>query len=145
MLSDAFIALEDEIQAYVSSAPVGPAMYFPTVQGKNIGPLALLALEALLQQTTMPELDRLIERLRVEDEAYGEAIYQFPDTVVTILAHLPAVAIEHYGALWASTDELQGRAARPSVDALTRYLYELHRLALRAQTERKHMYMWFSL
>jgi hypothetical protein len=146
MLSDAFIATDAELTATQFENPGGPAAFFSTLQSKGIDPLKLLLLEAIVMEQASPDLDVLDQRIvRGKEESSEQWIYQLPDTVVDRLAELTIVEIGHYGSTWASLEEWRSRKGISPKDAITEYLQQICLLAIRAQAEKKHLYMWLAL
>ncbi len=146
ILSDAFLATAAELAATQIAGSGGPMAFFPTLQGKGMDPLKLLLLEAIVMEQALPNLDILDQRVvQGKDESSEEWIYQFPDTMVARLAELTPAEISRYGAMWASTEELRGPKEIPPVAVITHYIQQLCHLAMQAQAEEKHIYMWIAL
>jgi hypothetical protein len=150
ILTDAFIATDVELATTQFEGSGGPIAFFPTLQGKGIDPIMLAMLEAIVMERVFPSPDTLAEVIdqriiRGKDESSEEWIYQFPDKMVTRLAELTAAEGSRYGTVWASTEEMCGPKGVPQTTGVTQYLRELCQLAIRAQDEGKHLYMWISL
>ena len=155
LLTDAFIATEAELAATRFEGSSAPGDFFPTVQGKNIDPVKLALLEAIVIEQE-PDPETLIEMIGQPirgDESTEQWIDLFSERLVTRLAELTEASISHYGARWASIEEWRGPRAKPLTpkDAathsanVTQYLQALCQLARRAQAEGKHMYLWICL
>jgi hypothetical protein len=146
ILSDAFLATDAELAATQFEGSGGPIAFFPTLQGKGIDPLKLLLLEAIVMDQAIPNPDILDQRIvRGKDESSEQWIYQFPDTMVARLAELTAAEISRYGTMWASTEEWRGPKEIPPIAVITHYFQQLCQLAMHAQTEERHIYMWIAL
>ncbi len=146
ILSDAFLATDTELAATQFEDSGGPIAFFPTLQGKGIDPLKLLLLETIVMEQATPNLDILDQRVvRGKDESSEQWIYQFPDTMVSRLAELTDSEISRDGSMWASTEEWRGPKGIPPTAAITHYFQQLCQFAMRAQAERKHIYMWIAL
>jgi hypothetical protein len=146
ILSDAFLATDAELAATQFEGSGGPIAFFPTLQGKGIDLLKLLLLEAIVMEQAIPNPDILDQRVvRGKDESSEQWIYQFPDTMVARLAGLTAAEISRYGTMWASTEEWRGPKGIPPIAVITHYFQQLCQLAMRAQTEERHIYMWIAL
>lgn len=133
----------------------GPIDFFPTVQGKNIDPVKLAFLEAIVaeQEQDLDIIIRMIGQPVRGDESSEKWINLFSEKLVTRLAELTAAEIGHYGAIWASIEEWRGPGAKPLTPkaaalhsvTITQYLQSLCQLASQAQAERKRMYLWICL
>lgn len=155
LLTDAFIATEAELAATRFEGSSAPGDFFPTVQGKNIDPVKLALLEAIVtEQEPDPEtLIGMIGQPIRRDESTEQWIELFSERLVTRLAELTEASISYYGARWASIEEWRGPRAKPLTqkDAathcanVTQYLQALCQLARRAQAEGKRMYLWICL
>lgn len=162
LLTDAFAATEVEVAA-ADFANHDPAGLFPTVQAKRVDDLKLATLDAILtgQNLVAPEQDPeasvrgveerfvLVRNIGAErgEEAEGPWVSQFPDSLVARLAELTPDEIARYGEAWANTDEwrLEDVSTPEQVAEIVELLRDYCRLAARAQTEGKRMYMWTSL
>jgi hypothetical protein len=152
VLTDAFIATEAELAATQFEGSGGPINWFPTVQNKNIDPIKLALLEAIVTGQDPDDLDgvtRLIGQPIRESEE--EWICPFSDTLAARLADLTGAEISRYGTIWASSKEWhdpRAGSSTPTADAIhyiTHYLQEICQIAVRAKTEGKRMYMWIAL
>ncbi len=156
LLTDAFIATEAELAATRFEGSSAPRDFFPTVLGKNLDPVKLTLLEAIVTEQEEPDPGTLTEMFDQPirgDESTEQWIYLFSERLVTRLAELTEASISHYGARWASIEEWRGPRAKPlkPKDAarhsanVTQYLQALCQLARRAQAEGKRMYLWICL
>ena len=155
LLTDAFIATEAELAATRFEGSSAPRDFFPTVPGKNLDPVKLGLLEAIVtEQEPDPEtLTEMFDQPIRGDESTEEWIDLFSERFVARLAELTEASISHYGARWASIEEWHSPRAKPLTpkDAaahsahVTHYLQALCQLARRAQAEEKRMYLWTCL
>src|SRR5260370_33232793 len=156
LLTDAFIATEAELAATRFEGSSAPRDFFPTVLGKNLDPVKLTLLEAIVTEQEEPDPGTLADMFDQPirgDESTEEWIYLFSERLVTRFAELTEASIRHYGARWASIEEWRGPRAKPLTpkDAatysanVTQYLQALCQLARRAQAEGKRMYLWICL
>lgn len=156
LLTDVFIATETELAATRFEGSSAPGDFFPTVQGKNLDPVKLALLEAIVTEQE-PDPETLIEMISQPpirgDGSTEEWIYLFSERLVARLAELTEASISHYGARWASIEEWHSPRAKPLTPKeaaahsahVTHYLQALCQLARRAQAEGKRMYLWTCL
>ncbi|HZR44612.1 MAG TPA: hypothetical protein VFB12_31160 [Ktedonobacteraceae bacterium] len=149
ILTDTFIATEAELAATQFEGSGGPINWFPTVQGKNIDPVKLALLEAIVtgQDPDDPDVvtGMIGQPIRESEE---EWICPFSDRLAAKLADLTTAEISRYGTIWASSKEWSDPRESLATDAahyITLYLQEICQLAVRAKAEGKHMYMWIAL
>lgn len=145
MLSDAFIATDTELDATRFECSGGSVTFFPILQGKNIDPVMLLMLENIVMKQATFDLNILDQRIVRGYGGSEEWFYQFPDIMVAKLVELNAAEISRYDARWASTDKWSGKKRSSPIAAATEYLQQLCSLAIRAQAEKKHIYIWIAL
>jgi hypothetical protein len=154
LLTDAFIATEAELAAIRLEGSSIPGDAFPTVPGKNIDPLKLAYLEAIVTEQNAENLVEMInDPIGETDESSEQWLYPFSERLVARLATLTADQINHYGTIWASIEEWRGPRAKPLTPKaaamystnVTHYLHALCQLASQAQAEGKNMYMWICL
>ena len=150
LLTDAFIATEEELAAVQPGKHGGPMDFFPTLQAKRVDAIKLVLLEAIVMEQPLPDTDALAQtisqRIISGDGTTEQWIYQFPDEVVKRLASLTLAEVTHYGELWADEAWRDYRGRPPDdIVGLVEYLYSLCDLAEQAQTEGKHLYMWMAL
>ena len=153
VLSDAFVASEAEVGAALSAlSEQGPATYCPTGQAKNVDPVKLGTLEAILagyEPYALAEVVMESMQESVVDLGDDQEIFRVRGSLITGLASLPDEELERVAAVWAATAEWgqrdqRGREAFPLRD-VSDYLFELRELAARSQREGKHVYMWMAL
>lgn len=143
LLTDAFIATEEELAAVLSQDHFSPIKFFPTVQSKNIDDFMLTRLEAIVMQEEFPSLDAeiaIIKQRMIGDDD-GPWIHRFLDTLVERLAHLTAAEIIHNGQAWGAAIQHNYEKQPPDVSGIVPYFRELCQLAKHAPSERKHIYM----
>lgn len=147
LLTDAFIATQEELAAVLSKDYFNPSSFFPTMQSKNIDIFMLTTLEAIVIQEEFPSINASIETIqeRITGEYDGPWIYRLPDTLVERLANLTSAEVIHNGQAWGAAIQHDYEKHPPDVSGIVPYLQELCQLAKHPSLERKHMYMWMSL
>src|SRR5260370_2255595 len=98
LLTDAFIATEAELAATRFESSSAPGDFFPTVQGKNIDPVKLALLEAIVtEQKPDPEtLTGLIGQPIRGDESTEQWNELCSESLVTRLAELTEASLMPY-------------------------------------------------
>lgn len=139
VLTDAFIAFEADLSS-LHPGDGGPSALFPTLSGKEIDPLKLATLEAIVNgQAPYTYVDSIGDPLYDWGEQW---VYPFPQPLVAALAQLQPGDAFRIAAEWAETDEwrLVGLSSE-GIASLARLVGDLGTLAQEAQRENKSMYM----
>lgn len=101
-------------------------------------------LEAILEgEGPYTQVDERLKTFFLIQESENCWVYRLPDRLVKMLADLTFSEVEDAANIWAHTEELRPRDGRPVASSpLSEYLQQVAQLAMRAQQESKHVYLW---
>lgn len=141
--TDVFLASEAEVRA-TQLTTAHPSSAFPTMYGKNCTNFELAKLEAILEgQDPYAQLKERLETFSLIQEGENCWVFLFPYHLVKLLANLTSSQAEGAATIWAQTEELRSRDGQPADSGSLRdYLLQLGQLAMQAQQEGLHLYLW---
>jgi hypothetical protein len=141
LLADFFIASPEDLK---DVDPTTLADKFPTVQTKRVDTVKLATLSAILvrrdNDETMPGVEVGMVQEFGDD---GPWLLKLDPGIMNALAGLEPQQVDAYATEWARTEEWQKDQGTP--DELALLLRDLSRLAARAVSVRKDVYLLISL
>jgi len=120
---------------------------FPRVEYKNVDTIALATLHQILDGTDYEEADSALMAGEVgESPESGPWVFKLPDTLTKALAGLDPDSATKAASEWVVTEEWSmSGASKADVPEFTKMLLDIGRLAKRAITEQKALFLWWSL
>jgi len=143
MLADFFVATHDEALRYANRHLVdgdeAEAIHtlLSPCEWKGIAGLQVGILWALLEQVPWDVKKHRTQMERFDDDEREDWLEKFPDVLTALLANASTDLLSTAGAAWAKTEEMEWEPHEVSP-----VLADLQRLARRAQTEGKSIYLW---